>query len=100
MPHSVISFNASIAQPFDRSDRPPPLPSKVVRPGIAHHSKLETLQVPKHERSAEPTIQVTIGRVEVRAVVQPAGAAGKERSTSVVMSLDEYLRRRARGAGQ
>jgi hypothetical protein len=42
----------------------------------------------------EPTIQVTIGRIEVRATPAPAQASGRERSQPRVMSLDEYLRRR------
>jgi len=48
---------------------------------------------------SEPTIQVTIGRIEVRAAQQPASAA-KGRATSPVMSLDEYLRRRSQRGGQ
>ena len=44
----------------------------------------------------EPTIQVTIGRIEVRAV-SPQAAAQKERSASPVMSLSEYLRSRRGG---
>ena len=46
---------------------------------------------------SEPTIHVTIGRVEVRAVASPASDSGRiERTPSPVMSLDEYLRTRAR----
>jgi hypothetical protein len=48
----------------------------------------------------EPTIQVTIGRVEVRAARQEAASSRKERPTPPVMGLDEYLRRRGRGAGR
>lgn len=44
----------------------------------------------------QPTIQVTIGRVEVRAAAEPAARRrGKERDQSNVMALDEYLSRRA-----
>jgi len=39
----------------------------------------------------EPSIQVTIGRIEVRAVSEPA-ARGKERADSPVMSLGDYLK--------
>jgi hypothetical protein len=49
---------------------------------------------------AAPSIRVTIGRVEVRAVPPPARAARKERSGPPVMSLDEYLSRRNQGGGQ
>jgi hypothetical protein len=43
--------------------------------------------------SDEPTIQVTIGRVEIRATVAPAPAR-KPVPRPPAMSLDEYLKRR------
>jgi hypothetical protein len=43
--------------------------------------------------SSEPAVQVTIGRIELRAATPPI-AAGKQRAASPVMSLDEYLTRR------
>jgi hypothetical protein len=43
-----------------------------------------------------PTIQVTIGRIEVRAVPPPAPPP-KQRSAPPVMSLDDYLRQRDGG---
>lgn len=49
--------------------------------------------------AVEPVINVTIGRVEVRAVA-PANAQPKDRhptSSSKLMSLDDYLRQRAQG---
>jgi hypothetical protein len=49
--------------------------------------------------SSEPIIQVTIGRIEVRAMSQPAPPT-RERSASPVMPLDEYLRRRSRRGGE
>ncbi|MGH9429915.1 MAG: hypothetical protein ACRD3T_00065 [Terriglobia bacterium] len=59
---------------------------------------------PKRARPAvepEPTIQVTIGRIEVRATSTPAPASAKERQVPRVMSLDEYLQRRSgRGGGR
>jgi hypothetical protein len=45
----------------------------------------------------EPAIQVTIGRIEVRAAAQQPPAS-KERSASPVMRLDEYLRQKRGGA--
>jgi len=44
----------------------------------------------------EPTINVTIGRVEVRATL-PAPTPRKQASAPQLMGLDEYLRKRARG---
>jgi hypothetical protein len=47
--------------------------------------------------SATPqTVQVTIGRLEIRATPPPAPPRPKPRPAPAVMSLDEYLRRRAR----
>jgi hypothetical protein len=97
---STPSLDASIARPSAQADRSPPLPSHVIQPGEAHRFRLETLRVPNHVQNAEPTIQVTIGRVEVRAVAQQAGVVRKERSTPPVMGLDEYLARRAKGVGR
>lgn len=45
---------------------------------------------------AEPTVQVTIGRVEVRAVAGHSEPRRSERTPSPVLSLDDYLRQRAR----
>jgi hypothetical protein len=45
----------------------------------------------------EPIIQVTIGRIEVRAVSEKT-IAPKERNASPVMSLNDYLRSRHGGA--
>lgn len=51
------------------------------------------------KQAATPTIQVTIGRIEVRAT--PAALpARKERSAPQVMSLDDYLRQRSQGGGR
>jgi hypothetical protein len=48
---------------------------------------------------SEPSIQVTIGRVEVRAATAGASARRVEPAASPVMSLDEYLSRQARRGG-
>lgn len=50
-------------------------------------------QTPK----AEPVIQVTIGRVEVRATVSTQKQTPRRVNRSPVMGLDEYLRRRSGG---
>jgi hypothetical protein len=44
-----------------------------------------------------PTIQVTIGRIEVRATPPPPSLSQSKRSPSSVMSLDQYLQQRAKG---
>jgi hypothetical protein len=49
----------------------------------------------------EPTIHVSIGRVEVRAVQESSAAARRSREASPVMSLDDYLQQRAaKGTGR
>lgn len=49
------------------------------------------------DRSMMPTIQVTIGRIEVRATTAPTPAAKTARSQLPVMGLDEYLHQRGGG---
>jgi len=45
-----------------------------------------------------PTIQVTIGRIEVRATPPPpAPSQSQQRSTPSIMSLDQYLQQRSKG---
>jgi len=47
-------------------------------------------------RPVEPSIQVTIGRIEVKAASASTSPA-KEQKTSPVMSLSDYLQRTRRG---
>ena len=54
--------------------------------------------VPRPEPA--PTIQVTIGRVEVRAMPPLTTGPKKERPKPLVMTLDEYLSRRASGGNR
>jgi hypothetical protein len=44
------------------------------------------------------TVQVTIGRIEIRAAVPAAPRAGRPRRQPAVMSLDEYLKQRGGGS--
>jgi hypothetical protein len=59
------------------------------------------LPEPKAAPTPEPerTINVTIGRVEVRAVSPPSPQPKRQQSKAPVMSLDEYLRKRSKGGG-
>jgi len=57
------------------------------RQAAARESHKERVEVP-------PTINVTIGRVEVRATQAPQPAQRRAESASPRMSLDDYLRRR------
>ena len=46
--------------------------------------------------AAEPVIQVTIGRIEVRATPPPAQPSRPRPAALPALSLEEYLRRRSR----
>jgi hypothetical protein len=63
-------------------------------------SVLARLSEPRYEAepSAAPTVNVTIDRIEVRAKPPPPASTPKPRSTPV-MTLEEYLQRRATGGG-
>ncbi len=49
-------------------------------------------RVDRPEPLAGPTIRVTIGRVELRAVIEPPKAPRADRRKSALMSLDDYLK--------
>jgi hypothetical protein len=53
--------------------------------------------LPPVSATAQPTINVTIGRVEIRAVSPPAQQRAKPKPATV-LSLENYLRQRAKGA--
>lgn len=55
---------------------------------------------PQPVSAPAPTIQVTIGRVEVRATPPPASPTRKPTSQPAVMTLDDYLKSRTNGGRQ
>jgi hypothetical protein len=59
---------------------------------------LRSLIPPQQPKSSpvEPSINVTIGRIEVRATLPPASAQA-QRPAAPILSLDEYLQQRAGG---
>ncbi len=63
-------------------------------PGAKHEAVGTQFIVPD---PAPSTIQVTIGRIEVRATPPPPSQSQGKRSPSSVMSLDQYLHQRAKG---
>jgi len=70
-----------------------PLPVVVPRTGSAAR---RTAQLAQGEpRKAEP-VRVTIGRVEVRAMLTPQPRRTSTRTASPSLSLDDYLRNRGR----
>jgi hypothetical protein len=62
-------------------------------------SRVAGLKAKADEKVAQGTINVTIGRVEVRASVATARPQ-PNRASPTVMNLDEYLRRRASGGAR
>jgi hypothetical protein len=75
-------------------------PRSAIEPRLAPRSaEVRRSAASSQFKPAEPTIQVTIGRIEVRATAQPPSAR-RERTASPVMSLDEYLRSREKRGGQ
>lgn len=77
----------------------PPTPGVIVQPQVTssiHPVAIGSAEPVEPSRPA-PTIQVTIGRIEVRATPPPASTQPKPRPASPVMSLDEYLRQRGGG---
>ena len=96
------------AQPARRAAPDRPLGAAlVVRPRVAPARPSEPPARAGREASmpaaapAEPAVQVTIGRIEVRAesapASVPAGRRGKGNGRGAVMSLDEYLKLRSNG---
>ena len=75
---------------------PPPLPTIVVHPEISQVRPAAETRM--DSPAPEPNVQITIGRIEVRAIkaaeVQPKNDRPAQ---STLMSLDDYLRQRAQG---
>lgn len=70
------------------------VPTAIVKPQIA--PLIQPLPIPavvsQESSQPAPTIQVTIGRIEVRATAPATQPLAQSRPKSPVMSLDEYLR--------
>ena len=84
----------------------PPAPAKPTAPRSIQPVSVTPARLPrvseadeaKHEPRNEPTIQVTIGRVEVRAVTSNEVPKSQRPKPAPLMSLDDYLRQRAEGS--
>jgi hypothetical protein len=69
-------------------------------PANARAKQQSSLKLEGRQPEAEPSIHVTIGRVEVRAELAGHASGRAERKPSPVMGLEEYLRRRAKRGGE
>jgi hypothetical protein len=78
-------------------ERPLPLEPQVIAPlTMKPHSEPAPFSIAPSMTSPEPTVQVTIGRIEVR--TYPAQASPKKQvARAQVESLDDYLRQRSGG---
>lgn len=77
------------------------LPPVVVQTRIAPlvEKGLDAFSLSRPSPQPQPTVRVTIGRIEVRAVGSSESPA-KPRATPPVMNLDDYLRRRNQGSSR
>jgi len=89
-----------------RPESPPAPPRLELKPVLAPPpppGQPERLPQPPQPPASEPApvVNITIGRIEVRAAqpANPEAAVRKTRSTPPVMSLEEYLKRRNGGRG-
>jgi hypothetical protein len=87
-----VVAKAATAQP----DPAVPLPV-VARPQVRPYPEPELSSAAEPAAKPEPTIQVTIGRIEVRAT-SAASPPRKQMPTAPMLSLEDYLRQRNGGA--
>jgi hypothetical protein len=74
---------------------PPPAPA-FLQPRVERLAP-EPFSARRAEAAAEPVIQVTIGRIEVRATPAPKAPARERPAARPAVDLEEYLRQRAKG---
>ena len=65
-------------------------------PSVHTRKDVPDIQI-KSERREADAVHITIGRVEVRAMVESAPRPQRQATKPAVMTLDEYLTRRAKG---
>lgn len=95
--HPLVPNEATLPVPFSTQ-----FESRGIRSELGLTSM--TARAKKHSTSkleplgpdAEPSIHVTIGRVEVRAELAASTSRAADRPASAVMGLEEYLRRRTK----
>jgi hypothetical protein len=91
LPSSPTSGVTSPAvQQHDNSKEPPMFLQSRIAP------LLEVARLNQSRVEPQPTVHVTIGRLEVRAV-QTSQPAARPRAAAPVMNLDDYLKRRSQG---
>ena len=91
--------NAQVNEKPTAVRTPPPSDESAIRPLIAPSIIMSAANQAKTAAPVETVINVTIGRVEVRATPTPATPVRKQPSVAPTMSLDDYLHRRNGGRG-
>jgi hypothetical protein len=92
-----------VETPVTRPARTPePVANVIAQPSVTRsmEAKVSTEAAMSEAAEAAPVINITIGRVEVRATHAPAAPRQQSRSAVPPMSLDDYLRRRAGGGSR
>ena len=102
----VLEQHMPPAAPCEPEAQPQPVshsePGLMIRPAATAQPAATLVPIAPASRASDApgsTIQVTIGRIEVRAA-PPARAPQSARSAPAVMSLDEYLRQRGQGGNR
>jgi hypothetical protein len=93
----AVALKPVIAQEPRESELPGRLGLQAIVPTIRSFPPIAPL-LPA-AGTATPTINITIGRVEVRAVAPPAQQRAKPKPATV-LSLEDYLRQRAKGVSR
>jgi hypothetical protein len=94
---SEVGPEAPALRPSEIADQPLPVPRPPAPPLLLPPRRRPRFEAARREQpaaSSVPAVHVTIGRIEVRAVTDPAPTR-RERAESPVMSLADYLKSRA-----
>ncbi len=84
-------------EPSENQPLRTPTPARILAQPrlVVPHVQLKANAPAETTAKPAPTIQVTIGRIEVRATPPPSQPPQRQRSVPPVMSLEEYLRQRS-----
>jgi hypothetical protein len=95
----TISPTTLPIEPIQPSVRAPFVPPPSLEPATPRTS-IPAISTPPHVQTnpqPDPVIQISIGRIEVRATPASGPATTRQKAATPVMSLDQYLRQRSRG---
>jgi hypothetical protein len=94
----VQTKTAPVASSYPSAQQPKVLPVKAIVPAsIVALPRVVSVPAERQRAPELPAIHVSIGRVEVRALVTPDAKPRREAAGAGALSLEDYLRRRAEG---